>query len=49
MGISDEIEDATIAVDETTILEIESTIQELLHSDKILASQTYEIPAVEKS
>ena len=37
MGISDEIEDATIAIDETKDLRDwsdEATIQKLLHSDK---------------
>ena len=40
MGISDEIEDATIAIDETKISEIEATIWKLLPSGKILVSQT---------
>ena len=39
MGISYEIEDATIAIDETKISEIEATIWKLLRSDKILVSQ----------
>ena len=34
MGISDKIEDATIAIDETKISEIEATIYKLLLSDK---------------
>ena len=51
MGISDEIEDATIAFDETKISEIEATkrrsdeatiyiIRILLRSDKVLVSET---------
>ena len=40
MGISDEIEGATIAIDETEFSEIEATIYKLLRSDKILVSQT---------
>ena len=44
MGISDEIDDATIAIDKTSILEIKRRFgndHKLSHSDKVLPSSPY--------